>query len=75
VHELNLKVEAVSSLESEIETLQCTLLCEREKNKALNTENANTRGQLQMARERNKKLQDELTRVTDELQERVSNQH
>jgi septal ring factor EnvC (AmiA/AmiB activator) len=65
------KNEALKSFESEIEKLQCSLICEKEQSATLGMEQTNMATQLQKAREQKRGLEAELESCIGECRAKV----
>lgn len=70
-HEIQRKNEALKSFESEVEKLQCGLICEKEQIATLGMEQSTMTGQLQKARELKRSLEAELESCMEECQAKV----
>lgn len=71
-HDIQRKNDALKSFETEVEKLQCGLICEKEQITTLSMEQTNIKEQLQRAREQKRSLEAELDSVMEESQEKVS---
>lgn len=70
-HDLQRKNDALKSFESEVEKLQCGLICEQEQIATLSMEQSNMQTQLQRAREQKRSLEAELDGVMVESRRKV----
>ena len=71
--ELQQKLEVIKSLQTEVERLQCGLLCEKEQNTTLGIEQSSAKVELQKAKSENARLLDELNRLVKDSQAKVMN--
>ena len=71
-HDVQRKNEALKSLESEVEKLQHSLICEKEHTATLGMEQSTLAEQLQKAREQKRHLEAELERCMEEYRAKVA---
>lgn len=71
MHDIQRKNEALKSLESEVEKLQCSLICEKEQTATLDLEQSTLIGQLQKAKDQKRNLEAELEQCKEECHAKV----
>ena len=70
-HELQRKNEALKSLESEVEKLQCGIICEKEQVTTMGIEHSDLRMQLQSVKEQKKQLENEMDELIQKSETKV----